>query len=83
MEVAAENIRVNCVLPGWIDTPFNNPAIEFMGGAQAQSELIRKTVPMGRQGVPSDVSPMYVFLASDEARFITAKSMMVDGGQWN
>ena len=83
LEVASDNIRVNCVLPGWIDTPFNNPAIEFMGGIEAQKKLIRQTVPLGHQGTPSDVAPMYVFLASDEARFITAKSMMVDGGQWS
>lgn len=79
-ELASSNIRVNSVLPGWIDTPFNNPAIEYMGGANKHGDIVRGLVPLGRQGTPSEVSPVYVFLASEEARYITAKSMMVDGG---
>jgi NAD(P)-dependent dehydrogenase (short-subunit alcohol dehydrogenase family) len=71
---------VNSVLPGWIDTPFNNPAIAFMGGSEAHGEIVRRIVPLGRQGTPAEVSPIYVFLASDEAPYITAKAMMVDGG---
>lgn len=80
LELAPDNIRVNSVLPGWIDTPFNNPAINYMGGRESQAEVVERIVPMGRQGTPEEVSPMYVFLASDESRYITAKSMLVDGG---
>jgi NAD(P)-dependent dehydrogenase (short-subunit alcohol dehydrogenase family) len=79
-ELAPDNIRVNSVLPGWIDTPFNTPAIEFMGGEQVHSEIVKRLVPLGRQGVAEEVAPMYTFLASEEARYITAKQMMVDGG---
>lgn len=79
-ELAPDNIRVNSVLPGWIDTPFNNPAIELMGGVDAHAEIVRRIVPLGRQGTPEEVAPMYVFLASEESRYITAKAMMVDGG---
>jgi len=79
-ELAPDNIRVNSVLPGWIDTPFNNPAIEHMGGVEAHGEIVRRLVPLGRQGTPAEVAPIYTFLASEEARYITAKSMMVDGG---
>lgn len=80
LELAPSQICVNSVLPGWIDTPFNKPAIEFMGGVEAHGEIVRRIVPLGRQGTPEEVSPIYVFLASDEARYITAKAMMVDGG---
>jgi dihydroanticapsin dehydrogenase len=80
LELAPDNIRVNSVLPGWIDTPFNDPAISFMGGTAAHGDIVRRIVPLGRQGTPAEVSPIYVFLASDEARYITAKAMMVDGG---
>lgn len=80
LELAPFNIRVNSVLPGWIDTPFNGPAIELMGGVESHAEIVRRAVPLGRQGTPDEVSPMYVFLASEEARYITAKAMMVDGG---
>lgn len=79
-ELAPHNIRVNSVLPGWIDTPFNDPAIATLGGAEAHAALIRRIVPLGRQGVPAEVAPMYTFLASEESRYITAKAMMVDGG---
>jgi dihydroanticapsin dehydrogenase len=79
-ELAPDNIRVNSVLPGWIDTPFNTPAIEFMGGEKVHSEIVKRLVPLGRQGVAEEVAPMYTFLASEEARYITAKQMMVDGG---
>lgn len=79
-ELAPFNIRVNSVLPGWIDTPFNGPSIELMGGAAAHAEVVRRIVPLGRQGTPEEVSPIYVFLASEEARYITAKPMLVDGG---
>src|SRR5690625_1724495 len=80
LELAADNIRVNSVLPGWIDTPFNNPAIDYMGGHEAQDVVVKGIVPLERQGTPEDVAPMYVFLASDESSYITAKTMLVDGG---
>jgi dihydroanticapsin dehydrogenase len=79
-ELAPFNIRVNSVLPGWIDTPFNTPAIAHMGGVEAHAEIVRRIVPLGRQGVPAEVAPMYTFLASEESRYVTAKAMMVDGG---
>ena len=79
-ELAPDNIRVNSVLPGWIDTPFNNPAIALMGGAEAHGAVVKRIVPLGRQGTPNEVAPIYVFLASEESRYITAKQMMVDGG---
>jgi NAD(P)-dependent dehydrogenase (short-subunit alcohol dehydrogenase family) len=79
-EVAPDNIRVNSVLPGWIDTPFNGPAIDYMGGLERQRELVGRLVPLGRQGTPEEVAPMYTFLASEESRYITAKQLMVDGG---
>jgi dihydroanticapsin dehydrogenase len=79
-ELAPDNIRVNAVLPGWIDTPFNNPAIALMGGVEAHGDVVKRIVPLGRQGTPDEVAPIYVFLASEESRYITAKQMMVDGG---
>ena len=80
MELAPDNIRVNCVCPGWIDTPFNQPAIDFMGGRDAQAEIIKNSVPMKRQGVPSEMAPIYVYLMSDESSYMTAQSISVDGG---
>lgn len=79
-ELAPSNIRVNSVLPGWIDTPFNAPAVKYMGGPEKHDNIVRGVIPLGHQGTPADVSPTYVFLASDDARYITAKALEVDGG---
>ncbi len=80
MELAPFNIRVNCVCPGWVDTPFNQPAIDFMGGTGRQSEVIQNTVPLRRQGTPEELAPIYAYLMSDESRYMTAQSISVDGG---
>lgn len=80
MELAPLGIRVNCVCPGWVDTPFNQPAIDFMGGTGRQNEVIRSTVPMQRQGTPRELAPIYVYLLSDESSYMTAQAISVDGG---
>lgn len=79
-EVASHHIRVNSVCPGWIDTPFNQPAIDDMGGVEAQAEMIRKIVPLQRQGTPEEVADLVVFLASDSSSYITGQALLIDGG---
>ncbi len=79
-ELAADGIRVNCVCPGWIDTPFNDPAIGFLGGREAQDDLVAATVPLRRQGTPREVAASILFLASDAASYLTSQRIVVDGG---
>jgi NAD(P)-dependent dehydrogenase (short-subunit alcohol dehydrogenase family) len=79
-ELAPNNIRVNCVCPGWIDTPFNRPAIEFMGGRQEQEEMVQQAVPLQRQGTPEEVAPGILYLASDASTYVTGKELVIDGG---
>lgn len=81
VELAPDGIRVNCVCPGWVDTPFNAPAIAFMGGRQAQQALIDRSVPLQRQGTPEEIAATVAFLASDEASYMTGQAVVVDGGQ--
>ena len=83
LELARFNIRVNAVCPGWIDTPFNKPIIDFMGGRDVQDNLVSRVVPLGRQASPDEVAPMFVFLASDESSYITAQALNIDGGAYN
>lgn len=83
LELAPDNIRVNSICPGFIDTPFNNPAIDFMGGREAQARLVRAMVPLGRQSTPEEIAPLYTFLLSDESAYITAQAYSVDGGVYN
>lgn len=83
LELARDRIRVNSVCPGFIDTPFNNPAIAFMGGREEQEKIVERMVPLGRQAVPEEVAPLYVYLLSDESAYVTAQALSVDGGVYN
>jgi dihydroanticapsin dehydrogenase len=79
-ELAPRNIRVNCVLPGWIDTPFNNAFWSFQPDPTEAEKSITAGIPLGRQGTPEEVTGLVLFLASPAARYITGASMVVDGG---
>lgn len=73
---AGDRIRVNSVVPGWIDTP-------LMAGHVADPERSAQVVartPMRRWGTPDDVVGPVLFLASDAARFVTGAMLNVDGG---
>ena len=79
-ELAPDNIRANSVCPGWIDTPFNEPAIEFMGGRAQQEEMVQQTVPLKRQGTPEEIAPGFLYLASDASSYVTGQELVIDGG---
>lgn len=83
MELAPHKIRVNTICPGWVDTAFNQPAIDFMGGRVNQEEVVKKIVPLQRQGEPADIAPMFVYLCSDESKYMTAQALTIDGGVYN
>jgi 2-hydroxycyclohexanecarboxyl-CoA dehydrogenase len=77
-EVARHHINVNCVCPGPSDTPlFRN---EFAAASPKLAESLKRVIPWGRLGVPEDIAPAVVFLASDEAGFITGQTLSVSGG---
>lgn len=80
LDYARQGIRVNVICPGWIDTPFNAPAIEAAGGPAALQPFVDQMVPIGRQGTPDEVADVVVFLASDQARLMTGSVVTVDGG---
>ena len=83
MELARDNIRVNTICPGWVDTPFNQPAIDFMGGRAQQEKVVKQIVPLGRQAIPSEIAPLFVYLASDKSSYMTAQAITIDGGVYN
>ena len=73
-EVASRNITVNCVAPGFIDTPMT----EGLSDEQKQDLTVR--IPAGRLGEPADIAGACVFLASDEASYVTGQTLHVNGG---
>jgi NAD(P)-dependent dehydrogenase (short-subunit alcohol dehydrogenase family) len=72
-EVVTRNIRVNAIAPGWIDTDMTAPLEE----ARA---MIALQTPMGRFGEPDDIAWAAVYLASEEARFVTGQVLSPNGG---
>lgn len=73
-------LRANALCPGTVDTPSLRGRIASSADpAQAEQDFIARQ-PMGRLAAVDDITPMVVFLASDESRFITGQTMLVDGG---
>lgn len=78
LELAPRGIRVNAIAAGLIDTE-GTRASGFMGSEQ-EDEYV-ETIPLGRVGQPDDIAPVAVFLASDDAKFITGDTVSPTGGQ--
>jgi dihydroanticapsin dehydrogenase len=81
-EVAAVRIRVNAICPGWTDTSFNAPSIAHMGGPAGLEAFVRENIPLGRLAAPEEIAAVIVFLASDDASYLTGQALIVDGGIW-
>ena len=74
---AKDNVQVNAVLPGWIDTALTQRARKDIAGLH--ENVLRRT-PAGRWGVPEDLSGIAVFLCSKASDFVTGSAIPVDGG---
>ena len=75
LELGAQGIRVNTILPGFIETPMTASAPGWFRAAN-----ITQT-PLGRAGTVDDVAPLVVYLISDESSFVSGAEIVVDGGQ--
>lgn len=74
IEIASRNITVNAVAPGFIETPMTDVLPDKV------KEELKTRIPLGRMGMPRDVTSAIVFLASDEAAYITGHVLNVNGG---
>jgi NAD(P)-dependent dehydrogenase (short-subunit alcohol dehydrogenase family) len=77
LEWARYQVRVNTICPGWIQTDLTKP---YMTDQKTVEAALRQ-IPLRRFGVPEDVGPMAVYLASDSASFVTGQTFVIDGGQ--
>jgi len=77
IEWARHKVRVNAICPGWIETDLTAP---YMQDEKVCAAGL-KQIPLRRFGQPSDIGPMAVYLASDEAQWTTGQSFVIDGGQ--
>ncbi len=76
-EMARHRINVNCICPG----PTNTPLFATVtAGNPKLAESLKRVIPFGRLGLPEDIAPTVVFLASDDAGFITGQTLSVSGG---
>jgi 3-oxoacyl-[acyl-carrier protein] reductase len=73
-EVASRTITVNCVAPGFIETPMTDALPD------AQKEKLTEAIPAGRLGQSPDIAAAVVYLASDEAAYVTGQTLHVNGG---
>ena len=78
VEQAKYGVRANCVCPGAIDTSWTHKATGPMTKEMVQ--MIKSGTPMGRRGTPEEIAYAYLFIASDEASYITGELFSVDGG---
>jgi NAD(P)-dependent dehydrogenase (short-subunit alcohol dehydrogenase family) len=80
LELASRHIRVNCVCPGYIDTRLWEGHLRNSTNPEAMAEHTTALHPLGRRGIPIDVSEAALFLVSDSSSFITGTDLIVDGG---
>ncbi len=79
-EIGPLGIRVNTIMPGWIDTPFNDPFWQYQKDPGERRVAIEQQIPLRRHGQPDEVSSMVLFLASPAGRYIAGTSIVIDGG---
>lgn len=71
-----QNVRINAVCPGWVDTDMTRGVSE---NEALKRNLVART-PLGRFARPEEIAPAFVFLASDEASYVTGSALAIDGG---
>ena len=80
LDGAAAGIRTNCICPGFVDTPMFDGFLAEQPDPEAALARAAGRTPLGRIGTPRDIADGFVYLASDDARWITGTALVIDGG---
>ena len=80
LDHATHGIRVNCLCPGRVETPFVSARLREYPDPEAAYREMSQTQPIGRMGRPEEIAAAALYLASDEAAFVTGTALMIDGG---
>ena len=80
LDFVNENIRANSICPGTVNTPWVERITQNYDNPEKARELMRQRQPLGRLGEPDEIAMAAVYLASDESKFITGTSLIIDGG---
>lgn len=82
MDYVDQGIRCNCICPGTVETPFVEAYLQryHAGEIEETRQQLHARQPLGRMGRPEEIAPLALYLASDEAAYITGAQMVIDGG---
>lgn len=80
LDHAMEGIRVNCICPGRVETPFVSARLKEYPDPKKAYQEMASTQALGRMGKPEEIAAAALYLASDEAAFITGTALLIDGG---
>jgi NAD(P)-dependent dehydrogenase (short-subunit alcohol dehydrogenase family) len=82
MDYVDDNIRCNCICPGTVETPFVDAYLHrYHAGEEDETrKQLHARQPIGRMGRPEEIAPLALYLASDEAAYVTGSQMVIDGG---
>ncbi|HEV2074369.1 MAG TPA: SDR family oxidoreductase [Thermomicrobiales bacterium] len=82
MDYVDQGIRCNCICPGTVETPFVEAYLQryHAGEIEETRKQLHARQPLGRMGRPQEIAPLALYLASDEAAYVTGAQMVIDGG---
>lgn len=80
LDHAKQGVRVNCICPGRVETPFVSARLKEYPDPQKAYEEMSSTQAVGRMGRPDEIAAAALYLASDEAAFVTGTAFLIDGG---
>ena len=80
LDGAPHGIRANCICPGFVDTPMFTDYLAEQADPETSLARCAGRTPLGRIGTPRDIADGFVYLASDDARWITGTALVIDGG---